>query len=366
MVIGFENPGLLMAHQMAKGHLLKGAFMRKSMLLIVFLFIISYFFAADFVPFEKIKTIALARAQARWGQVAMGPVLAAYDLNGEISCYVFTFRIGCPYFPSDAEIQAMIEEGEELETYERVFSAYPVSNSRRTSQVYVYDLNGNGYPEVIESGDSARYPSGSVTFIWEIEGVRLHQPNGGEVLQPGSQFPITWEKFTPPGADSFTLFISFDNGRNYQTITTIQQSNDTLYLWNVPDSLSDSCKIMIWAYGPPRPGEDKPRGTAWDFSDSVFAIRETKVKEATRYSILDTGLKILLNPTRREIRLQIKDGRSQKIALKIYDISGKLVKDLSCNIIRDKFFTISLNPGVYFITFSLDDKTVTKKVVVVE
>ncbi len=253
-------------------------------------------------------------------------------------------------------------------TYERIFRAYPIWNRHFTTQTCIYDLNGNGYPEIVESGDSA-YGGGGITrtVIWEIEGVRLHRPNGGEILQPGSQFPITWEKFTPPGADSFTLFVSFNNGLDYRTITTIRQSDDTVYVWSVPDSLSDSCKIMIWAYGPPRAGENKPRGTAWDFSDSTFSIKQTGVREVASSEERVARLKILQNPARGEIRLQITDNRSQKIGLKIYDVCGKMVKDIVFRPSEDgRYRTIVLNPGVYFVRFESKDKIITKKVVVIE
>ncbi len=265
---------------------------------------------------------------------------------------------------SDGEVELVWSAGRDWWVYKyingefvKVHSQYHGNNRcSRTTNLCVYDLNKNGYPEIVEvNGDRAK--------VWEIEGVRLHRPNGGEVLVPGTQFPITWEKFTPPGADSFTLFVSFDNGRNYQTITTIQQSNDTLYLWRVPDSLSDSCKIMIWAYGPPRAGEDKPRGTAWDFSDSTFVIRKTGITEDTRYLILDTGLKIIQNPARREIRLQITEDRSQKIGLKIYDVCGKMVKSFTGGSLPS---IICLNPGIYFVRLEVNGKVVTKKIVVIE
>ncbi len=255
-----------------------------------------------------------------------------------------------------------------IHRYQRIFNAYPLPGGSGVDCTILSaaDLNGNGYPEVVESAYRNDIIPEHWTKIWEIEGVRLHQPNVGEVIQPGSQFPITWEKFTPPGADSFTLFISFNNGLNYQTIATIQQSNDTLFLWSVPDTVSDSCKIMIWAYGPPRPGEDKPRGTAWDFSDSVFAIRQTAVGEDTRYRILDTGLKILQNPTKRDIQFTIKNGKWETASIKIYNIAGKLVKNLICRPSKDgRYMVVALDAGVYFVRFETEGKAINRKVVVV-
>jgi hypothetical protein len=160
----------------------------------------------------------------------------------------------------------------------------------------IYDLNENGYPEVIESWEENTIPYSHQTIIWEIEGVRLHYPNGAEVLNPGDTCQIRWEKFYPPGADSFNLFFSTDSGRTFDTIAAGISGADTSYLWVVPDIVSDSCKIMIWAYGPPRPGEQTPRGTTWDFSDSVFAIRPLGIHEDKTTGLSGLRCDVFPNP----------------------------------------------------------------------
>ena len=249
--------------------------------------------------------------------------------------------------------------------YQKIYSSAWTTHD--VTVMSVYDLNENGYPEIIESWEENTIPYSHGTFIWEIEGVRLHQPNGGETLNPNQQYPITWEKFDPPGADSFSLFFSSDSGKTYDTIVTGLGANDTMYLWTVPNILSDSCKIMIWAYGPPRFGEQQPRGTAWDFSDSVFTISNEGIKTDTRYLITDFSLKILPNPFKNATtinfripntkhqtkpKLQIPNSPSpfsspprgegwsegsnsamhtpqSDISLRIYDVTGRLVKSFN-------------------------------------
>ena len=243
---------------------------------------------------------------------------------------------------------------------------YRSPRKRYTStHAVAYDVNKNGYAEIIESAWIDSPYVRTETTIWEIEGVRLHRPNGGEILPPGSQFPITWEKFSPPGADSFTLFVSFNNGVDYRTITTIRQSDDTLYAWSVPDTLADSVKLMIWAYGPPRAGQDVPRGTAWDFSDSCFAIRQTAVGEEAMGNRQWAGLQIRQNPTRKALGVrQGAGGNGQEVKLRIYDISGKMVKELG-KVPAERWVTVELNPGVYFVRLETDGKAATQKVVIV-
>ncbi len=253
--------------------------------------------------------------------------------------------------------------------YQRIYSQYNGNNGHNCTNIQIYDLNKNGYPEIIESG-------GNETHIFEIEGVRLHRPNGGEILQPGSQFPITWEKFTPPGADSFSLFVSYDNALTFDTITTGLTSNDTMFLWTIPDTGADSCKIMIWAYGPPRPGQNVPRGTAWDFSDSTFSIRQTVVAEGTGSMAQGTGLRILQNPTtaRQGVTL-LATSHTPHARLQIYDVVGSLVRSFTMtnnespitllwNVCDDH--GASLPEGVYFVRLESAGSVITRKVVVLE
>jgi len=233
--------------------------------------------------------------------------------------------------------------------------------------VNVYDLNENGYPEVIETWYRSGNPPTHSLIICEIEGVRLHQPNGGEVLQPGQQYTITWEKFDPPGADSFSLFVSYNNGLDYQTITTIGQSDDTMYLWTVSDIVSDSCKIMVWAYGPPRLGEQVPRGTAWDFSDSVFTISEIGVTEA-RSQIQEARLQIIQNPVLDgNLRFRYTLSKPSKARLVLYNALGQVEEVLVDKMVNPGVYELKPNKflpsGIYFIQLQTQEKTVTQKII---
>lgn len=255
-----------------------------------------------------------------------------------------------------------------VQNYQRIYSSV-WSVIREITRMNCYDLNENGYPEVIEAWiDDGYVPPHGVT-IWEIEGVRLHQPNGGEVLNPDQQYLITWEKFDPPGADSFALFYSIDNGFNYDTIVMGLGSNDTSYLWTIPNTLSDSCKVMIWAYGPPRSGGQEPRGTAWDFSDNVFAIRETGIKTGNREQAAGNSLKILQNPTRSSnVQIQYSLSRSSYVSLKLYNSLGQLV-----SILYDGYhdagthhagLALSISEGVYLLHYKSDGQFLNEKVVI--
>jgi len=252
--------------------------------------------------------------------------------------------------------------------YQKIYSSAETQHD--ITVMSIYDLNGNGYPEIIDSWAQNGIPYLHGTTIWEIEGVRLHQPNGGEILHPGQQYPITWEKFDPPGADSFALFISYDNGYTYDTIVTSIMSNDTSYLWTVPDTVSDSCKIMIWAYGPPRPSEQVPRGTAWDFSDSVFTATDEEVAENANQPNR-WFLEISQNPAiSKNFKIYYSIPKTTVVRLSIYNSSGRLEKVLVDEPKNAGVYQTSLEPslpsGVYFVKLITNSAVLSRKCVILE
>jgi hypothetical protein len=265
----------------------------------------------------------------------------------------------------------------DVHNYQRIYSS--VWTTHEITVMSIYDLNENGYPEVIESWEENTIPYSHQTIIWEIEGVRLHYPNGNEVLIPGDTCLIRWEKFEPPGADSFSLFFSTDSGRTFDTIVAGISGADTSYLWIVPDIVSDSCKIMIWAYGPPRPGEQVPRGTAWDFSDTLFFIRPVGISENEKVNYGRIQFVIAPNLFTYATTIHLT-GISQTTGppmISIYDVSGRLVRSLyrsqaenqvSVSILWDGCDDKGrqLSGGVYFIVLKSGKNSITEKVIMLK
>jgi hypothetical protein len=135
--------------------------------------------------------------------------------------------------------------------FQRVFSAYG-DNGHNSTNIHIHDMNGNGYPEIIESG-------GNETHIWEVVACQVVYPNGGETLYCDTSYAVRWRNVSPFVADSFSLFYSTDSSRTYSLIAHGIPGSDSSYVWTVPDTLSDTCFIMLWAY---------QNATGWDFSDA--------------------------------------------------------------------------------------------------
>jgi hypothetical protein len=206
------------------------------------------------------------------------------------------------------------------------------------SLVNIYDMNRNGYNEIVVSGNNK-------TSIFEVEAVWLRRPNSGENYVGNSQEQIRWQKFYPPRCDSLSLFYSLDNGRTYDTITTGLPGVDSTYLWTVPDTSSDSCKVKIIAYGP---------GWQFDESDGVFTITPSGIDEIASPSLAMTSIKISPNVIKSQALICFTLPNAQEISLKLYDITGKLVK-VFCDGYRESgIYKINLkakdySSGIYFI-----------------
>ena len=222
--------------------------------------------------------------------------------------------------------------------------------------VNIYDMNQNGYNEIVVGGSGK-------TSIFEVEAVKVLRPNGGETFIGNTQELIRWQKFYPPRCDSLSLFYSLDNGRTYDTIITGLPGADSSYLWTVPDTSSDSCKVKIIAYGP---------GWQYDESDGIFTISPSGIEERSNLDVKYLSLKITPNLFKSQATICFSLPTAQEISLKLYDITGKLIKTLceghkESGIYKTLLNSKSLSSGVYFIHFQTEaPKPIIERLVIIK
>jgi hypothetical protein len=92
--------------------------------------------------------------------------------------------------------------------------------------------------------------------------VEVLTPNGGENLDAGSQFDITW---TGSGLNTVDIEFTADNGSTWSFIATVP-ADDGIYNWTVPEISSDNCLVRVTGGG----SRDNPS----DVSDGVFSISQ--------------------------------------------------------------------------------------------
>jgi hypothetical protein len=114
---------------------------------------------------------------------------------------------------------------------------------------------------VSETDGSPSDTSDVVFSIRPVSSITLTSPNGGENLDVGSVYDITW---TSEGNVGNVRIEYSTNGGNSWGIIAQAAENDGSYNWNVPAKPSDNCLVRI--------SETDEDGSPSDVSDAVFSI----------------------------------------------------------------------------------------------
>jgi hypothetical protein len=238
--------------------------------------------------------------------------------------------------------------------YERVWSWYNGGNN--SCNLNLYDMNGNGYNEVIMSGSQR-------TFLFEIEAIRLLSPNGGTTYRGGDTCRIRWQIFAPPQCDSISLLLRKDTTWQLDTIVHGLAPSETACTWTVPDDIrSDRCHITAIAYGP---------GWQYDESDTTFSILPLGVGESGTEPIYETKLlgltsNLISGPT--SIRFQLREQKD--VNLVVRDVTGRLASTLARGRMKPGLHEATWDPsqvpaGVYFISLHAGELRQTRRLIVV-
>ncbi len=143
--------------------------------------------------------------------------------------------------------------------------------------------------------------------------ITVTSPNGGEELQIGAQFEITW---ISNDVNNVLIELSTDNGNAWNEIVASTES-DGSYLWTVPNISSDECLVRI----------SDIESNAFDQSDNAFTIFDpTSVIDDVRLAFsLSQNYPNPFNPT---TTIQFQIPKLSDVVLKIYSSTGELVKIL--------------------------------------
>jgi subtilisin family serine protease len=96
--------------------------------------------------------------------------------------------------------------------------------------------------------------------------VTVTDPNGGEVLNAGAVYTITWDATDNVGVAQTSIYYSINAGANYTLIDDLA-GNPGSYDWAVPSTPSTQCLIQVYAY-------DSAANEGSDVSDNVFTIED--------------------------------------------------------------------------------------------
>jgi hypothetical protein len=96
--------------------------------------------------------------------------------------------------------------------------------------------------------------------------ISVIHPNGGEILEVGDTYEITWGAWDYNGVDSVSIYYSAKGGSSYDTVAT-GEPNDGSFEWTVPPSVTRRALVRIVAYDGFLNGSE-------DVSDSLFTITD--------------------------------------------------------------------------------------------
>jgi hypothetical protein len=198
------------------------------------------------------------------------------------------------------------------DSLQEVWHWYSDHGSMQSLVSTVYDVNNDGYNELITAGD------GKIS-IFEVDAVDLVSPTHGS-YKVGDTVPIRWVTHSPPRCDSLSLFLRRDSLWQLQTIATGIPGTDTLYRWVVPSGVPDTGRIIVMAYGP---------GHQYDMSDSVIHFTGGGVAEGARNVPRQWSLSVSPNPARGAFSVRYDVPTQTHVSVGVYDADGRLVRSLS-------------------------------------
>lgn len=238
------------------------------------------------------------------------------------------------------------------------------------------DCDHNGYPDIVlvyQEGPWYNrrnylrfYKEASVPAQFAVFPVF---PRGGERFYRGSVNFIKWTASVPSGTALVKLELSTEGQSGPWTLIADSLKENNRYQWQLPylSQGSDECYIRYTV--------TTATDTAAVVTPSAFSIMPVNsVEELPIRNPFLEGLEIYPNPAIEGINIKVISSGGDK-RVKIYDISGKLVRELfsitGCGEFflswdrRDENSTL-VSPGVYFIRMEEGDRVLERKIVIAE
>ena len=241
------------------------------------------------------------------------------------------------------------------------------------------DADHNGYPDIVIVADEGTWPSdiNHIRFFKEVEtpeSLTIHPtyPHGSEKFYAGSVHFIDWLSAIPNNQTSnVRLELSTTgNGGPWKQIAQ-NLPNNGRYQWVIPDSVSSvNCFIRYTVYSSgnsaecitPTPFEILP-------SSSIFFTHYGKNnnEQKTRLTLTPS---VVSNKT---INISYTVKEPCNVRLTIYDITGKIVKNLTNRFYKCGTYTIkwykkdngikTVPQGIYFLRGNIGTLSVTQKII---
>jgi hypothetical protein len=160
---------------------------------------------------------------------------------------------------------------------------------------------------------------------FEINGVTLISPNGGEVWSYGQTQPIDWTAMDTVGVTTIDLAYSTDGGETYPFAIGTGLPNTGSYLWEVPMVDTQTARVRVTAH-------DTAGLTTADDSDTDFEIDVPLPPAAVAEVLLGPGEVLGVYPSPAcagEANVLYRIPQAAAVDVSIYDVTGHLVRNIA-------------------------------------
>jgi hypothetical protein len=201
--------------------------------------------------------------------------------------------------------------------------------------------------------------------------VQVLTPSGGESIEEGTEYEITWDASDDYGIRHFTVLASYDGGSTYNDTVGVAGGFDNSLMWDVPLGDYPDSKIGIEA-------TDRGYNTSFDESDATFWVKSVSgVQDQTlalpeRVQLLGSER----NPFTGSTHIFFAVPRKTAVTISIYDAQGRLTRQLVNTTAGAGYHSALWDgrsgsgaraaPGLYFVRLDTETVGLTSKVVLVE
>ncbi len=197
--------------------------------------------------------------------------------------------------------------------------------------------------------------------------VTVVQPNGGEILEHGTDYEVRWIASDNVGVTSMTILLSTDGGTSFPDTIAADEPNDSSYIWTVPNIDSKAARIKIIA-------RDAALNEAFDISDGDFTLWGTTSGIEVTGLPKDLTLEVTSTVSEGTARVIFGLPAPSDVKVGVYDVTGRLVKQLVNGHRQAGYYSADwtltsaggedVSAGVYFVRLQAGEKRITSKIIV--
>jgi len=201
--------------------------------------------------------------------------------------------------------------------------------------------------------------------------VEVIQPDGGEILEYGTVYEITWEATDSGPVDSVAILLSLDGGMTFPDTIASGEPDDSSYIWDVPDIDSGTARIKVVATDCAMNEGSGVSASDFTLWGSLSGVEHHDVAGAPQGVVLEISGG---NPLDHGSRIVFGLPAPAGVRLAVYDVKGRCISSLVSGHLAEGYHAVrwpgsgpdgtKFGPGIYFVRLDSQTGSRTVKVVV--